>query len=189
MTPSKIKVNVRDHMKLANLQLSLKMDLFRHLAAAAMTASRGYFLQAGCSPWYPTNSVKALKANGMLICWVCQHQDVDITQQVVAIYPQPLVGCKPEPTVMCENCCLYVWKMAIKMVVVVRLKFSVGCNCRLWAFEDWGQDRFAGEAFVRPRPSVVPKLLVTHNSWHPPRLKAFRGCRTTCYNYQVILTL
>jgi len=50
VTPSKIEVNVRDHMKLANLQLSLKTDLFRHLAAAAMTVNRGYFLPAGCSP-------------------------------------------------------------------------------------------------------------------------------------------
>ena len=40
LTPSKIEVKVRGHMKLAKLQISLRIDLLRHLAAAAMTVSR-----------------------------------------------------------------------------------------------------------------------------------------------------
>ena len=69
------------------------------------------------------------------------------------------------------------------------IPYCVECNCRLWAVEDWGQDWFAREAFVRPWSSVVPKLLVTYNTRHPAWLKASRGRRTACYNYQVILSL
>jgi len=39
----------------------------------------------------------------MLICWFINTslslKDVNITQQVVAIYPQPSAGYKPKPTV------------------------------------------------------------------------------------------
>jgi len=31
-------------------------------------------------------------------------KNVDITQQIVAIYPQPLAGWKPKPTVIFKNC-------------------------------------------------------------------------------------
>jgi len=66
------------------------------------------FLQAGCSSWHPTNSVKALKAIG---CWfvslstrASSLKDVGITRQIVAIYSQPLLRCKPKPIVNCKNC-------------------------------------------------------------------------------------
>ena len=47
LTPSKIEVKVRSHMKLAKLQISLRTDLLHHLAAAAMTVSPhpGLFLR------------------------------------------------------------------------------------------------------------------------------------------------
>jgi len=68
------------------------------------------FSQAGCSSWHPTNSVKALKAIGFwlvgLIIAASNLKEVDITQQVVAIYPQPLAGCKPKLLVnVCVSLC------------------------------------------------------------------------------------
>ena len=61
------------------------------------------FLQAGCFSWCPTNSVKTLKA---IRCWFVglstppsSLKDMNIAQQIVAIYPQPSAGCKPKPTV------------------------------------------------------------------------------------------
>jgi len=71
------------------------------------------FLKAGCFSWCPTDSVKPMKAI-MLIFWLSTRasslKDVDITQQIVAIYPQPFAGLKPKPTVNCKNCsyvCVY----------------------------------------------------------------------------------
>jgi len=39
LTPSKFEIKVRGHMKLAKLQISLRIDLLRHLATVAMTIS------------------------------------------------------------------------------------------------------------------------------------------------------
>jgi len=66
------------------------------------------FLQAGCSSWCSTNSIKTLKAIGCrfvgLSTPASSVKHVDITEQIVAIYPQPWVGCKLEPTVNCKDC-------------------------------------------------------------------------------------
>ena len=46
--------------------------------------------------------------NMTLICWfvntASRLKDVNITQQIVAIYPQPSAGCEHKPTVNCKNC-------------------------------------------------------------------------------------
>ena len=57
--------------------------------------------------------------------------------------------------------------------------------CRLWIVKDWRQDRFARETVVRPRSSVIPQLLVTHNTGHSAELKASRAWRATRNNNQV----
>ena len=77
------------------------------------TSSLG-FLQAGCSSWCTTNSVKALKAVG---CWLVgsltpppSFKDVNVAEKIVAIYSRLSAECKSRPTVYCKNCliCVYV---------------------------------------------------------------------------------
>jgi len=47
LTPSTVEVKVKSQMKLAKLQISLRIDLLHHFATAAMTVSAlpGLFLQ------------------------------------------------------------------------------------------------------------------------------------------------
>ena len=58
--------------------------------------------------WMPNQQCQRTEGNRMLICWSVntsfKPQDVDITQQIVAIYPQPLTGRKPKPTKFHSSC-------------------------------------------------------------------------------------